>query len=200
MTGKHERRMIVRDGPTAIQRNSGGSGQNNCSPGKLSRALKARAALVSHYPWIVMADKALRAGSAVDADAAVATGAARELSPATVLVTGASGFLGSAIAAALRARGHAIRVLARPSSPRTNLDAADTLCQGDLRDRASLAARAKGRPLSLSCRRRLSALGAKPGRDQAQQCRGHAPHHGGGAQRWRRAHRLHQQRRDLEAH
>src|ERR1700728_5060445 len=62
----------------------------------------------------------------------------------TVLVTGPSGFLGSAIAGALRARGHAIRALARPSSPRTNLNAADVVCEGDLRDRASLAAALKG--------------------------------------------------------
>ncbi len=68
---------------------------------------------------------------------------AREL-PSTVLVTGASGFLGSAIAAALRARGDEVRVLVRPSSPRTNLNPADTLCEGDLRDRASLAAALKG--------------------------------------------------------
>ena len=69
---------------------------------------------------------------------------ARKSPPSTVLVTGASGFLGSAIAAALRARGHDVRVLARPSSPRTNLNPADTLCEGDLRDRASLAAALKG--------------------------------------------------------
>src|SRR6202020_3511845 len=61
-----------------------------------------------------------------------------------VLVPGASGFLGSAIAAALRVRGHDIRVLARPSSPRTNLNPADSLCEGDLRDRASLATALKG--------------------------------------------------------
>jgi dihydroflavonol-4-reductase len=83
-------------------------------------------------------------GSAGDADIAVATGAARQLSPSTILVSGASGFLGSAIAAALRIRGHDIRVLARPSSPRTNLNPADTLCEGDLRDRASLATALKG--------------------------------------------------------
>src|ERR1700733_4955042 len=83
-------------------------------------------------------------GSAGDADVAVASGVARESSPSTILVTGASGFLGSAIAAALRVRGHDIRVLARPSSPRTNLNPADTLCEGDLRDRASLAAALKG--------------------------------------------------------
>ncbi len=67
-----------------------------------------------------------------------------EVLPSAVLVTGASGFLGSAIAAALRRRGHSVRVLARPSSPRTNLDAADVVCEGDLRDRASLAAALRG--------------------------------------------------------
>jgi dihydroflavonol-4-reductase len=35
-------------------------------------------------------------------------------------------------------------VLARPSSPRTNLNPADILCEGDLRDRASLATALKG--------------------------------------------------------
>src|SRR5580704_1915632 len=76
--------------------------------------------------------------------AAAAEGAFHSAPPSTVLVTGASGFLGSAIASALRARGHAIRVLARRSSPRTNLNAADVVCEGDLRDRASLAAALKG--------------------------------------------------------
>ncbi|SED15357.1 dihydroflavonol-4-reductase [Rhizobiales bacterium GAS191] len=59
---------------------------------------------------------------------------------ASVLVTGASGFVGSAIAGLLRAEGHRVRVLVRPSSPRTNISPADGLYQGDLRDRASLAA------------------------------------------------------------
>ena len=77
--------------------------------------------------------------------AAAATGGAPNSSPSSrVLVTGASGFVGSAIAAALRARGHDVRALVRPSSPRTNLDPRDTLCEGDLRDRASLAAALKG--------------------------------------------------------
>jgi len=75
--------------------------------------------------------------------------AARERGPepsplATVLVTGASGFLGSAVAAALRTRGHDVRVLVRRSSPRANLDPADTLFEGDLSDRASLSAALKG--------------------------------------------------------
>ena len=56
----------------------------------------------------------------------------------TALVTGASGFVGSAIAAALRGSGHKVVVLVRPSSPRTNVDPRDTIVEGDLKDRASL--------------------------------------------------------------
>ncbi|MGA9851236.1 MAG: NAD-dependent epimerase/dehydratase family protein, partial [Roseiarcus sp.] len=63
---------------------------------------------------------------------------------APVLVTGGSGFLGSAIAAALRACGHHVRVLVRPTSPRTNLAPGDSLFEGDLRNRASLANALKG--------------------------------------------------------
>jgi dihydroflavonol-4-reductase len=77
-------------------------------------------------------------------EAATTRGAFHSAPRSTILITGASGFLGSAIAAALRARGHAIRVLVRPSSPRTNLNPGDALCEGDLRDRASLAAALKG--------------------------------------------------------
>ena len=77
-----------------------------------------------------------------DWPAADGAAAPSPLSPA--LVTGASGFLGSAIAAALRARGGEVRVLARPSSPRTNLVPSDRLYVGDLLDRASLAAALKG--------------------------------------------------------
>jgi dihydroflavonol-4-reductase len=76
--------------------------------------------------------------------AATTRGAFHSTLPSTILVTGASGFLGSAIAAALRARGHAVRILARASSPRTNLNPTDVVCEGDLRDRASLAAALKG--------------------------------------------------------
>jgi dihydroflavonol-4-reductase len=82
-------------------------------------------------------------GSASRLDDAV-VGSERRAPRSTVLVTGASGFLGSAIAAALRARGHGVRVLTRPSSPRTNLNATDVVCEGDLRDRASLTAALKG--------------------------------------------------------
>src|SRR5437899_12127631 len=57
----------------------------------------------------------------------------------TVLVTGATGFVGSAVAHALRGRGAVLRVLARPASPRTNLDGLDAqVVMGDVRDRAAV--------------------------------------------------------------
>ena len=60
-------------------------------------------------------------------------------SQTTTLVTGATGFVGSAVARALLARGHAVRALVRPGSDRRNLaDLAVTLVEGDLTDAASL--------------------------------------------------------------
>jgi dihydroflavonol-4-reductase len=56
-----------------------------------------------------------------------------------VLVTGASGFLGSAVARALLARGLRVRALLRPTSPRGNLKGLDCeIAQGDLTNAASL--------------------------------------------------------------
>ncbi len=56
-----------------------------------------------------------------------------------VLVTGASGFVGSAVARALAARGDTVRVLMRKTSVRTNIEgfACETF-EGDMRDRASM--------------------------------------------------------------
>jgi len=72
-------------------------------------------------------------------------GSARLLSPSEhsstgerVLVTGASGFLGSAVAGILRGRGYRVRALARASSARANLDPQDELATGDILDPASL--------------------------------------------------------------
>ncbi|WP_375460218.1 hopanoid-associated sugar epimerase [uncultured Enterovirga sp.] len=56
----------------------------------------------------------------------------------TVLVTGASGFVGSAVANTFRDAGYRVRVLVRPSSPRTNLHPADEIVEGDLRNPLSL--------------------------------------------------------------
>lgn len=56
-----------------------------------------------------------------------------------MLVTGVSGFVGSAVALALHRRGYALRGLARAGSARTNLDAfPGELIEGDIRDEAAV--------------------------------------------------------------
>src|SRR5258706_7364317 len=61
------------------------------------------------------------------------------------LVTGASGFVGSAVARALVARGLHVRVLMRPTASRLNIAGLD--CEpviGDMRDEDSMTAAVKG--------------------------------------------------------
>jgi dihydroflavonol-4-reductase len=66
------------------------------------------------------------------------------MTPPTLL-TGATGFVGSAVARALLARGHSVRALARPGSDRRNLAGLDVqVAEGDLTDPASLARAADG--------------------------------------------------------
>ena len=60
--------------------------------------------------------------------------------PDLSLVTGATGFVGSAVARALLARGHRVRVLARPNSDRRNLGGlAVEIAEGAMEDPRSLA-------------------------------------------------------------
>jgi dihydroflavonol-4-reductase len=60
-------------------------------------------------------------------------------------VTGASGFVGSAVARALIASGHAVRALVRAGSPRTNLDLAGLqVVEGDMRDERAVTQAAAG--------------------------------------------------------
>ena len=56
-----------------------------------------------------------------------------------VLVTGASGFVGSAVARAFGEAGYPVRALVRSSSPRVNLHNGVDLAEGDMRDRAAVA-------------------------------------------------------------
>ena len=63
----------------------------------------------------------------------------------TALVTGATGFIGSAVARQLLARGEAVRVLARAGGDRRNLVGLDVeIIEGDLRDEAARRAAVRG--------------------------------------------------------
>jgi dihydroflavonol-4-reductase len=60
------------------------------------------------------------------------------------LVTGASGFVGSAIAKVFRESGHQVRALVRASSPTININPADVVVVGDICDRTAVAATVRG--------------------------------------------------------
>jgi dihydroflavonol-4-reductase len=65
--------------------------------------------------------------------------------PDKVFITGASGFVGSAVARELARQGFALRALVRAGSPRANLDGLDAeIVEGDMRDRRAVFAAAKG--------------------------------------------------------
>ena len=63
----------------------------------------------------------------------------------TTLITGATGFVGSAVLRRLVSAGHSVRVLVRPASDRRNLEGVDCeIVAGDLTDPASLRRAAAG--------------------------------------------------------
>ncbi len=64
--------------------------------------------------------------------------------PAPTLLTGATGFVGSAVARALNGRGHALRMLVRPTSDRRLIEGLGDAVVGDLKDPASLVAAVQG--------------------------------------------------------
>jgi dihydroflavonol-4-reductase len=69
-----------------------------------------------------------------------------------VMLTGATGFLGSAIARALVARGHAVSALVRADTPRDVLDGVPiSLIPGDLTDPASIARAMQGCAAAIHC-------------------------------------------------
>jgi dihydroflavonol-4-reductase len=68
-----------------------------------------------------------------------------DLRNTSVLVTGSSGFVGSAVARALAARGANLRLLVRGSSPRTNLAELNAeVVEGDMRDEAAVGRALRG--------------------------------------------------------
>jgi dihydroflavonol-4-reductase len=78
------------------------------------------------------------AGASRGSDA-TASSAQIALAGEPVLVTGASGFVGSAVARALAHRGARLRVVVRPDSPRTNLQGLEAeVTVGDMRDEAAM--------------------------------------------------------------
>ena len=96
--------------------------------------------------WPLLSREAMSEEGAGEA-ALVEQGATLEhksLDASPVLVTGASGFVGSAIAGVLRAAGCSVRVLVRPSSSRGNISPLDEVYEGDITDRSSLATALKG--------------------------------------------------------
>jgi dihydroflavonol-4-reductase len=60
------------------------------------------------------------------------------------LITGASGFVGSAVAKVFRESGYPVRALVRKSSLRTNIDPADAIVVGDICDRSAVATALSG--------------------------------------------------------
>ena len=69
----------------------------------------------------------------------------RTMSQATTLLTGATGFVGSAVARRLLAGGHQLRLLVRPNANRGNLAGLEAaLVEGDLTDPVSLARACEG--------------------------------------------------------
>jgi len=69
-----------------------------------------------------------------------------------VMLTGGTGFLGSAIARALVAAGHEVRALARPGTPRDVLAGVPVdYAPGDLTDAASIAAATRGCSAVIHC-------------------------------------------------
>jgi dihydroflavonol-4-reductase len=72
--------------------------------------------------------------------------------PMTVMLTGATGFLGSAIARALAGRGHAVRALVREGTPRDVLAGLPVaFVPGDLTDAASIARAMEGCGAAIHC-------------------------------------------------
>ena len=79
-----------------------------------------------------------------------------------VFVTGATGFVGSALARLLAAKGFALRLSVRDTSPRANLEGITAeVVTADMRDPAAMTKAMAGVRYVFHCRRRLPAMGAR---------------------------------------
>ncbi len=100
-----------------------------------------------------------------------------------VLVTGASGFVGSAVARIARERGFEVRVVVRKTSSRQNIEALDAeVVIGDMRDQASMRAALKGVRYLFHVAADYPDLGTRPRGNRAREPGWHRGHHAGG--RW----------------
>jgi farnesol dehydrogenase len=84
-----------------------------------------------------------------------------------LLLTGATGFLGRAVAGVLAARGHALRVLARPTSTLAGLPEGCETATGDVADAASFVRAAEGCEAVLHMAALVKIWVADPGRFDA---------------------------------
>ena len=115
----------------------------------------------------------------------------------TILVTGGTGFVGSAVVRRLLAAGYAVRAMVRGRSDRRNLAGLPLeMTVADLTAPETLRRAVRGCTGAAPRRCRLSALGAGSRIDVRDQRRGHLRAAAGGGRGGRVAHRVHQQRRD----
>ena len=117
-----------------------------------------------------------------------------------ILVTGATGFVGSAVLRALAERGESVRVLARPTSPRRNLEGvACEIVEGDMTDAASMARAMQGVRFLYHVAADYRLWARDPGEIRRANLAGARGGDAGGAGGRRREDRLHVQRRHAAA-